>query len=80
MFGLLVLAPRLAWSAAHGTAALLLLAPLWLVLVLIGVPIDGGSESAPMIGLVSSTIYVVVALLAAAGRLRARPWVAAPAG
>lgn len=80
VFGLLVLAPRLAWSAAHGTAALLLLAPVWLVLLLIGVPIDGGGESAPIIGLVSSTIYVVVALLAAAGRLRARPWVAAPAG
>jgi hypothetical protein len=74
LLGLFLLAPRAAWAAAHGTAALLLVAAAWLTLGLIGLPLPGGGDTQLLAGAICAAVYLLGALLAAAGLLRARPW------
>jgi curved DNA-binding protein CbpA len=80
LLGLLLLAPRAAWAAAHGTAALLLVAAAWLTLGLIGLPLPGSGDTQLLAGAIWAAVYLLGALLAAAGRLRARPWLTPHAG
>ena len=80
LLGLFILTPRAAWVAAHGTAALLLVAAAWLTLGLIGLPLPGGGDTQPIAGAIWAALYLLGALLAAAGRLRARPWLTPHAG
>ena len=74
LLGLFLLAPRVAWAAAHGTAALLFVAVAWLALGLIGLPLTGSGETQLLAGAICAALYLLGALLAAAGRFRARPW------
>ena len=74
LLGLFLLVPRAAWAAAHGTAALLLVAAAWLTLGLIGLPLPGSGETQLLAGAICAALYLLGALLAAAGRFRARPW------
>ena len=74
LLGLFLLVPRAAWAAAHGTAALLLVAAAWLTLGLIGLPLPGSGETQLLAGAFCAALYLLGALLAAAGRFRARPW------
>jgi len=74
LLGLFLLAPRVAWAAAHGTAALLLVAAVWLTLGLIGRPLPGSGDTQLLAGAIWAAVYLLGALLAAGGRLRARPW------
>ena len=74
LLGLFLLAPRAAWAAAHGTAALLLVAAAWLTLGLIGLPLPGAGDTQLLAGAICAALYLLSALLAAAGRFRARPW------
>jgi curved DNA-binding protein CbpA len=74
LLGLFLLVPRAAWAAAHGTAALLLVAAAWLTLGLIGLPLPGSGDTQLLAGAIWAAVYLLGALLAAAGRLRARPW------
>jgi hypothetical protein len=80
LLGLFLLVPRAAWAAAHGTAALLLVAAAWLTLGLIGLPLPGSGDTQLLAGAIWAAIYLLGALLAAAGRLRARPWLTPHAG
>lgn len=80
LLGLFLLVPRAAWAAAHGTAALLLVAAAWLTLGLIGLPLPGSGDTQLLAGAIWAAIYLLGALLAAAGRLRARPWLPPHAG
>ena len=80
LLGLFLLAPRAAWAAAHGTAALLFVAAAWLTLGLIGLPLPGSGDTQLLAGAIWAAIYLLGALLAAAGRLRARPWLTPHAG
>ena len=80
LLGLFLLAPRAAWAAAHGTAALLLVAAAWLTLGLIGLPLPGAGDTQLLAGAIWAAVYLLGALLAAAGRLRARPWLTPHAG
>ncbi|RLT27676.1 MAG: J domain-containing protein [Chloroflexi bacterium] len=80
LLGLFLLAPRAAWAAAHGTAALLFVAAAWLTLGLIGLPLPEGGEAQLTAGIICAAIYLFGALLAAAGRIRARPWHSPHAG
>ena len=74
LLGLFILTPRAAWAAAHGTAVLLLVAAAWLTLGLIGLPLPGSGDTQLLAGAIWAALYLLGALLAAAGRLRARPW------
>ena len=74
LLGLFLLAPRVAWAAAHGTAALLFVAAAWLALGLIGLPLPGSGETQLLAGAICAALYLLGALLAAAGHFRARPW------
>jgi hypothetical protein len=74
LLGLFLLVPRVAWAAAHGTAALLMVAAAWLALGLIGLPLPGSGETQLLAGAICAAPYLLGALLAAAGRFRARPW------
>jgi hypothetical protein len=74
LLGLFLLLPRVAWAAAHGTAALLMVAAAWLALGLIGLPLPGSGETQLLAGAICAALYLLGALLAAAGRFRARPW------
>ncbi len=80
LLGLFLLVPRAAWAAAHGTAALLLVAAAWLTLGLIGLPLPGAGDTQLFAGAIWAAVYLLGALLAAAGRLRARPWLTPHAG
>jgi hypothetical protein len=80
LLGLFLLVPRAAWAAAHGTAALLLVAAAWLTLGLIGLPLPGSGDTQLLAGAIWAAAYLLGALLAAAGRLRARPWLTPHAG
>ena len=80
LLGLFLLVPRAAWAAAHGTAALLLVAAAWLTLGLIGLPLPGSGDTQLIAGAIWAALYLLGALLAAAGRLRARPWSTPHAG
>ena len=80
LLGLFLVAPRVAWAAAHGTAALLLVAAAWLALGLVGLPLPLNGETQLLAGVICSALYLFGALLAAAGRFRARPWHTAHAG
>ena len=80
LLGLFLLVPRAAWAAAHGTAALLLVAAAWLTLGLIGLPLPGSGDTQLLAGAIWAAVYLLGALLAAAGRLRARPWLTPHAG
>ena len=74
LLGLFLLAPRVAWAAAHGTVALLMVAAAWLAFGLIGLPLPGSGETQLLAGAICAALYLLGALLAAAGRFRARPW------
>ena len=74
LLGLFLLAPRVAWAAAHGTAALLMVAAAWLAFGLIGLPLPGSGATQLLAGAICAALYLLGALLAAAGRFRARPW------
>ena len=80
LLGLFLLVPRAAWAAAHGTAALLLVAAAWLTLGLIGLPLPGAGDTQLLAEAIWAAVYLLGALLAAAGRLRARPWLTPHAG
>ena len=80
LLGLFLLVPRVAWAAAHGTAALLMVAAAWLAFGLIGLPLPGSGDTQLLAGAIWAAIYLLGALLAAAGRLRARPWLTPHAG
>ena len=80
LLGLFLLVPRAAWAAAHGTAALLLVAAAWLTLGLIGLPLPGSGDTQLLAGAIWAAVYLLGALLAAAGRIRARPWLTPHAG
>jgi hypothetical protein len=74
LLGLFLLVPRVAWAAAHGTAALLIVAAAWLAFGLIGLPLPVGGETQLLAGAICVAVYLFSALFAAAGRFRARPW------
>ena len=80
LLGFFLLLPRIAWSAAHGTVALLLVAAAWLTLGLIGLPLPGGDGTQLLVRLICLAAYLLGALLAASGRLRGRPWFTPHAG
>lgn len=74
LLGLFLVAPRVAWAAAHGTAALLCGASAWLALGLIGLPLPGNGETWLLAAVIWAAVYLFGALVAATGRFRARPW------
>ena len=74
LLGLFLLVPRAAWAAAHGTVALLFVSAVWLTLGLIGLPLPGSGDTQILAGAIWAAVYLLGAPLAAAGLLRARPW------
>ena len=74
LLGLFLLLPRVAWAAAHGTAALVLVVLPWLALAQFGLPLSGLDGTQLLAGAICAALYLLGALLAAAGRFRARPW------
>jgi uncharacterized membrane protein len=74
LLGLFLLLPRVAWAAAHGTAALVLVVLPWLALAQFGLPLPGLDGTQLLAGAIWAAVYLLGALLAVAGRLRAQPW------
>ena len=80
LLALFLLLPRVAWSAAHGTAALLLVVLPWLALAQFGLPLPGSGDTQLLGGAIWAAVYLLGALLAAVGRFRARHWLTTHAG
>ncbi|MFZ9698409.1 MAG: J domain-containing protein [Candidatus Limnocylindrus sp.] len=74
LFGLLVLAPRVAWSAARGSVALLLIALPWSLAAAFGLPLPSTEGVGLFAWLIWAGTYAVAALLSWSGRLSPQPW------
>jgi curved DNA-binding protein CbpA len=80
LFGLLMLAPRLAWSGTRGSVALLVVALPWSLAATFGLPLPSTEGVGLVVALIWASAYVCAALLSWSGRLSPRPWVARDAG
>jgi hypothetical protein len=80
ILGIALVLPPVAWVAAYGTAALGLVVAPWLLLAQSGLPLPATEGPGLLAALIWAGAYLLGALLAAAGRLRSRPWLALHAG
>ena len=80
LFGLLMLAPRVAWSGTRGSVALLVIALPWSLAATFGLPLPSTDGVGLVVALIWASAYVCAALLSWSGRLSPRPWVARDAG
>ena len=80
LFGLLMLAPRVAWSGARGSVALLLIALPWSLAATFGLPLPSTEGVGLAVALIWASAYVCAALLSWSGRLSPRPWLARDSG
>jgi curved DNA-binding protein CbpA len=78
--GLLMLAPRVAWSGARGSIALLLIALPWSLAATFGLPLPSTEGVGPIVALIWAGAYTVAALLSWSGRLSPQPWLVHDAG
>lgn len=74
VFGALILAPRVAWSGARGSFALLLIALPWSLAAAFGLPLPSTEGVGFIVALVWAGIYVAAALLSWSGRTSPQPW------
>ena len=80
LFGLLMLAPRVAWSGTRGSFALLAVALPWSLAATFGLPLPSTEGIGLAVALIWASAYVCPALLSWSGRLSPRPWLARDAG
>ena len=80
LFGLLMLAPRVAWSGTRGSVALLAIALPWSLAATFGLPLPSTEGVGLAVALIWASAYVCAALLSWSGRLSPRPWLARDAG
>ena len=80
LFGLLLLAPRVAWAGTRGSVALLVLALPWSLAATFGLPLPSTEGVGLAVALIWASTYVCAALLSWSGRLSPRPWLARDAG
>jgi curved DNA-binding protein CbpA len=80
VFGLLMLAPRVAWSGARGSIALLLVAIPWSLAAAFGLPLPSTEGVGAVVALIWTGAYAAAALLSWSGRLSPRPWLLQDAG
>ena len=80
LFGLLMLAPRVAWSGTRGSVALLAIALPWSLAATFGLPLPSTDGVGLVVALIWASAYVCAALLSWSGRLSPRPWLARDAG
>ena len=80
LFGLLMLAPRVAWSGTRGSVALLVVALPWSLAATFGLPLPSTEGAGLAVALIWASAYVCAALLSWSGRLSPRPWVSRDAG
>ena len=78
--GLLMLAPRVAWSGARGSIALLLIALPWSLAATFGLPLPSTEGVGLIVALIWAGAYTVAALLSWSGRLSPQPWLVHDAG
>ncbi len=74
LLGLLMLAPRVAWSGARGSIALLLIAVPWSLAAAFGLPLPSTEGVGLIVALIWAGAYTVAALLSWSGRLSPQPW------
>ena len=72
--GLFMLAPRLAWSCAHGSAALLAVAIPWSLSAALGLPLPSTAGAGLFAALIWAGAYLSAVLLSWSGRLSPQPW------
>jgi len=80
LLGLLILAPRIAWSCARGSVALLVVALPWALAATFGLPLPSFEGFGLVATLIWAGAYAGVALLSWSGRLSPQPWVSRDAG
>jgi hypothetical protein len=80
LLGLLMLAPRVAWSGARGSVALLVIALPWSLAATFGLPLPSTEGVGLIVALIWAGAYVVAALLSWSGRLSPQPWLVHSAG
>lgn len=80
LFGLLVLAPRVAWSGARGSVALMTVALPWSLAATFGLPLPSIEGIGIAVALIWAAAYGFTALLSWSGRLSPRPWLTRDAG
>lgn len=80
LFGLLILTPRIAWSCARGSIALLAVALPWSLAATFGLPLPASEGPGLAATLIWAGAYAGAALLAWSGRLSPQPWVGRDAG
>ena len=80
LFGLLILAPRIAWSCARGSVALLVVALPWALAATFGLPLPSFEGFGLAATLIWAGAYAGAALLSWSGRLSPQPWVSRDAG
>jgi len=80
LFGLLMLAPRVAWSGARGSVALMVVALPWSLAATFGLPLPATEGIGIAVALIWAAAYGFTALLSWSGRLSPRPWLARDAG
>jgi len=76
----LMLAPRLAWSGARGSAALLVVALPWSLASTFGLPLPSSDGVGLLVALIWGSAYLAGALLSWSGRTSPRPWLRRDAG
>jgi hypothetical protein len=69
-----MLAPRVAWSGARGSIALLLIAVPWSLAAAFGLPLPSTEGVGLIVALIWAGAYTVAALLSWSGRLSPQPW------
>lgn len=74
VLGALILAPRVAWSGARGSVALLLTALPWSLAAAFGLPLPSTEGVGLIVALLWAGIYVAAALLSWSGRPSPQPW------
>ena len=74
LLGLLMLAPRIAWSGARGSVALLGIALPWSLAAAFGLPLPSTEGVGLLVALIWAGAYVAAALLSWSGRLSPQPW------
>jgi hypothetical protein len=76
----LMLAPRVAWSGARGSIALLLIALPWSLAATFDLPLPSTEGVGLIVALIWAGAYTVAALLSWSGRLSPQPWLVHDAG
>ena len=80
LLGLLMLAPRIAWSGARGSVALLAVALPWSIAAMFGAPLPSSEGAGIVVTLIWASVYAGAMILSLSGRLAPLPWHVRDAG